>query len=742
MRATTLALLTLLLPVAAAAETYEAQIVVVGGDSGGTGAALAGARAGWRTIVINQRDWLGGMMTSGGIGVFDGHPFGQNSDALGYGLFGEFRQRLADLYPEHKGDIRTAYRYEPAVGAQVLERMAKELPLLTVLRRTRVVGVEREGRRLTAVRIEGQHTGMVKGKFFIDGTDGGDLAALAGVPYRLGTDDQNAIVMAYSVRSTLMRGPNAYLPFQTDPGTGKEIPPPYYERNYFFYVEDYNRRRDWWRGKKLPEPPAIWNPYGNLPILKPSAAAGEMKWDLNGDANDITQDQLVTCLIDDPEVGWYFRDDQGNPIPKRANLCFVKDDPSLDAATREKILQKLERAIKCRSLGLLYFMRNELAQLGGRNWGLCNDYGTEDHLPPQVYQREGRRIVGLQTLTEYDIDPTLEQDLPTGQAKSPPTPAPDSVGVQDYAIDIHRVDLGNAGAWVSLPWDTGVYQVPFGIMEPQDCDNLLVTTAVSATHVAYGSLRMDPMRMLLGQVAACAADLCLRPEQPIPVPELDVYVLQRELIRQGCMTAYFTDVPFDKDANGFVAWRWFVPTQILGARLLLTGFPDRTFREYAPMLRSHFAWMVVKAMQLAVQRPAASPYPDVPPDHFAFAAAATLNCYGLSDKPEGTPFQPDRALTRAELAHWMLVLAGQTPAAEASQTFKDVPPEHPLFAWVARAATMEADGVPLIEPIAPGFFAPDAPARRGEALSALQRVLFPSGMTAPEHRAGRALWAE
>ena len=250
------------------------------------------------------------------------------------------------------------------------------------------------------------------------------------------------------------------------------------------------------------------------------------------------------------------------------------------------------------------------------------------------------------------------------------------------------------------------------------------------------------------------------------VPDLDVYVLQRELIRQGCMTAYFTDVPYDKDAAGFVSWDWFVPTQILGARQILSGYPDRTFRDYAPMLRSHFAWTIVKAMRLTVQRLATSPYPDLAPDHFAFAAAATLHYYRLSDTPEGAPFEADRALTRGELARWLLIVMSRDSAAppvasgvsagrdapgtgsgryeigSGPQEFKDVPPEHPLFGWVMKALATEADGVPLMQPIAPGLFAPDAPARRGEALSALQRVLFPSGMTEPQFRAGRPLWAE
>lgn len=677
-----------------AAQPLSAPVVVYGASSAGTGAALASARLGRRTILIAETDWLGGMMTSGGIGVFDGNPIG-HSYGLSCGLFGEMKKRLADLYPQHGGDIRNAYRYEPAVGERVLEEMAAELPALRIVRNTRLVSAQVDGDRVVSLTVEGGHTGVVRGEVFIDGTDTGLLAARAGVPFRLGTDDSNGIVMAYSVRATFQKGPGAINPFATDPRTGEEIPPPHYADSYEDCVREVARRwSDHQANGRVLEGPMAFNEWGSLPVLDQALDGSVTKWDINGDANDITLDQIAEQLSTDPEVGEYFVDASGRPEARKACLDSVEDDPSLTAARRDLLMAKIEGCIRASSLGVLYYIRHSMRELGGAEWGLAPDYGTPDGLPPMVYRREGRRIVGCYTLTEHDLCPTFDQDYdggPSGVSTSQPVPFDDSIAVGDYAIDFHKVSRETGNVWFTLP----PYQVPYRILVPVNRSNLLVGSAVSATHGAYGTLRMDPLRMLMGQACGTAAHVALRGGTRA-LAEVDIREVQDLLIAQGVMLTYFGDVPYDPTSGGMTLGDLFIPTQVLALRAGLQGYADRTFRRHEFVTRDHFARLL--------------------------AAAAGLESVDL-DADGGT--RPDDPITRGEAARAVASAAGlSAPEAGPVRAYADVNAEL-RDAVEALAQPSRQDGLPTFAGVAPGLFAPGAPLTRAEGVRLLQRALLP-----------------
>ncbi len=708
-------------PSSAAAER-TAPVVVYGADSAGTGAAFASARLGRPTILIAEGQWLGGMMTSGGIGVFDGNPLG-HSYGLSCGLFGELKLRLARLYPQHGGEIRNAYRYEPAVGARVLEEMASELPALTILRDTRLVSAQVEGDRVVSLTLEGGFRGTVRGEVFIDGTDTGLLAARAGVPYRLGTDDRDGIVMAYAVRGTFQKGPGAINPFQRDPATGEELPPAYYSDSYRDCIEEIVWR---WKQRQemggVPEAPGVFNAWGDLPVLDPRQAPAVRKWDINGDANDITLDQIAEQLAGDPEVGDYFRDEAGRPVARKACVDQVMDDPALSPERRAAIVAKIEGCVRASCLGVLYYIRQWLYVFGGDQWGLAPDYGTPDGLPPKVYYREGRRIVGCYTLTERDLCPTFDTDYtggPKGTASSWAVPFDDAIAVGDYAIDFHKTSRETGNVWFSLK----PYQVPYRILVPVNRSNLLVGSAVSATHGAYGTLRMDPLRMLMGQACGTAAHLALRRRcermESVPIPEL-----QELLIAQGVMLSYFEDIPYDPQSGGMTLTDLFIPTQVLALRADLRGFPDRTFRRHDLLTRAQFARLLALSAGLA-DGPTAPLPADVEPGSFsAREIELTLGAGALAVDAAGR-FRPEEPITRGEAA-WAVWLAAGSPVAQRSEARPYTDVNDALRPAVsALAGASRQDGAPVFGGVAPGLFAPDAPLTRAEAARLLQRALLP-----------------
>lgn len=193
------------------------------------------------------------------------------------------------------------------------------------------------------------------------------------------------------------------------------------------------------------------------------------------------------------------------------------------------------------SLGLFYFLqndpevpvsiKNEVSQ-----WGLPRDeFEEHGHFPPMLYIREGRRLKGNVVLTEHDTQPA------EGILRTPVHP--DAIAICDYSIDSH----GNAPAGNLHPNVTeGVfnryvqpYQIPYRVILPADVDGLLVSCAVSATHVAFSSLRMEPTWTAIGQAVGIAAAISAKSGKAlrgIPVEEL-----QRKLHLQGAKTIYVTD---------------------------------------------------------------------------------------------------------------------------------------------------------------------------------------------------------
>ncbi|MCS7066085.1 MAG: FAD-dependent oxidoreductase, partial [Fimbriimonadales bacterium] len=216
-------------------------------------------------------------------------------------------------------------------------------------------------------------------------------------------------------------------------------------------------------------------------------------------------------------------------------------------------------------LGYLHYIQTVQGQ---RTLGLAEDeYRDNNHLPPILYVREARRIEGEVLLKQMDIIRARERLRP------------DAIAIGDYPMDSHAVrrvvvpegvdpsevlHMGEGEYWLFqyTPW----YQVPYGVIVPKGVEGLLVSSAVSATHVAYGTLRMEPVRMTLGQAAGVAAALSV--QTGIPPRRLNVEAIQRQLLKFGVYLYWFSDVNRHTEhfeAIQFLAARGYFIDRALGA---------------------------------------------------------------------------------------------------------------------------------------------------------------------------------
>jgi hypothetical protein len=193
------------------------------------------------------------------------------------------------------------------------------------------------------------------------------------------------------------------------------------------------------------------------------------------------------------------------------NIGYSYDYPEASYERRREIIREHETYQK----GWLYFIANDPrvpaeVQKEMRRWGLAKDEFTDNgHWPHQLYVREARRMVGHFVMTEHEL---LQR-----------RPIADSVGMGTYSIDSHNVQRYiSPEGWVENEGDIGVatpgpYGISYGSLAPKkaQCENLLVPVCVSSTHIAYGSIRMEPVFMILGQSAATAAVLALDARQAV-----------------------------------------------------------------------------------------------------------------------------------------------------------------------------------------------------------------------------------
>lgn len=506
-------------------ESYE--VVIYGATPGGIGAALGAARQGRRTLLLEPTDHLGGMLTSG-LGRTDILSL----EASG-AVFREFAGRVHAYYRDRYGeesaqvqDCNNGLFFEPSVAQHILQEMTRKETLLHIQLCAELKGVRVEGTQLLAIRVQ-THAGEQEfvGKVFVDGTYEGDLAAMAGVPYRLGRESREEWNEEYAGR--------LYMNFDESkevyPGSTGEGDDRIQAYNYRLCL---TRNRDNFIACTRP-PGYNRDEYALL-------------------ANDVTE-QRVKSIGD---VLNMLAVPNGKTDSNNHHYCMCSTDlpeentayADGDRRTRELFAKRQKEYIQ----GLLWFIQHdeelpEDFRKEALSWGYAADEFTAfDYFPPQLYVREARRILGEYTFTENDAR------LAPGLARAPIQF--DSIAIGDYPIDSHAVkkrepegqNMALEG-FLGLNWLSEIYQIPYGVIVPQAIDGLLVPVAVSASHMGFGTLRMEPCWMQLGFAAGIAADLAITRNTDVrlvPVDALQISLLDREQ-----RITYFEDVAWDHPAR-------------------------------------------------------------------------------------------------------------------------------------------------------------------------------------------------
>jgi hypothetical protein len=496
----------------------NADIVIVGGGTGGCAAALAAARNGLRVVMTEETDWTGGQLTAQAVPP-DEHPWIEAFGATR--AYREFRRRVRDYYrrnyplvPEARAKVDlnpgnggvSRLCHEPRVALAVLEEMMAPFRgggRLRILHEFKPAAADGERDRVKAVTVKNLRTGqevVLHAPYFLDATELGELLPLTKTEYVTGAESQAETGEPHA--SAIARPAN-HQPFtfcfamDYIEGEDHTIEKP---AHYDFWKDFRPRLTPPWPGRLLDwqwtEPQTLAAHRGYLdPLDKTADQAGTNLWTYRriADRRNFVEG---TYASDITLINW----------PQNDYLLGNLVDVSVQEA--EKHLQQAKEL----SLSLLYWMQTEAPRpdggMGWRGLRLRNDIvGTEDGLAKSPYIRESRRIKGEFTVLEQHVGTEARMKL-TGRPKDELTAEhfADSVGVGSYRIDLHPSTGGDNYIDISsLP-----FQIPLGALIPQRVENLLPAAKnLATTHITNGCYRLHPVEWNIGESAGALAAFCL-----------------------------------------------------------------------------------------------------------------------------------------------------------------------------------------------------------------------------------------
>ncbi|HEV7282981.1 MAG TPA: FAD-dependent oxidoreductase [Pirellulaceae bacterium] len=529
----------LVLPLAArAAEKPTYDLVVYGGTSAGVAAAVQAKRLGRSVALIESTHRLGGL-TTGGLGQTD---IG-NKSAIG-GISREFYGRVREHYSDPAAwnwQTREAYRdggqtktdanedamwtFEPSVALEIMNDLVREhdVPVFYGQRLDRSGdGVTKEGARIVAVRMESGET--YRGSYFIDATYEGDLLAEAGVSYAVGREPTDQYGESYngvqpqgpgSNNHNFVQGVDPYV-VKGDPSSGLL---PYIDPNGPGEPGAGDERIQAYCFRMC----LTDHPENRIPFAKP----------------DGYDERNFELLLRNYEAGYERVPWINSSMPNRKTDTNNRDGFSTDfigqnydypEASYEERATIVERH-RAHQQGLMWTLANhprvpEKIRKEVSRWGTCKDeFEREDGWQEQLYVREARRMIGPVVMTQQHC---LHREV-----------VEDSVGLAAYGMDSHHMQRyvtaeghvrneGNIETGVAGPYPIGYQAIT---PKRDECENLLVPVCVSASHIAFGSIRMEPVFMVLGQSAATAASLAL--DEKIPVQDVEYAALRTQLLKDA-----------------------------------------------------------------------------------------------------------------------------------------------------------------------------------------------------------------
>ncbi|MEM1134727.1 MAG: FAD-dependent oxidoreductase [Bacteroidota bacterium] len=509
------------------AAQYE--IVIVGATFSGIAAAINAAQYGHSVALVEEYDRVGGLMTNG-LSFTDFISF----ESLG-GTFLDYTRKVEEYYIEKYGkdaqqvkDCHFGIHAEPHVTELIFKQMLNIFPNIKVFLNYRIEHVSlgqphkamRKIKEIRCLNLKNGERYNFGGDIFIDATYEGDLAAFAGANYRIGRESREKYGEPLAGHIYYDKG--KILNGSTGEGDNRV-------QGYNFRVIMTNNADN-----RLPlTQPKNYNREEYLPIIK-ILNSGEIK-------NIFTEKGyggiLRTQMIPNQKAD--VNDIKNAPVRIALlgeNYAYPDGTPEI----RAQIIARHQQHI----LGLIYFLQYDTAvdkkfREDALQWGLAKDEFMENNnFPPRLYIREARRTMGKYIFTQNDVTPLPGTFvIPFKQ---------DAIAIGDYALNCHGVQPPSLypsiaeGDYNFIP---PPFQIPFGVIVPNRFDNLLVSVAISSSHVGFTGIRLEPVWTALGQAAGLTAHLAL--QNKTPVTKIPIKVLQALLHQNKAKTSYISDI----DAN-------------------------------------------------------------------------------------------------------------------------------------------------------------------------------------------------
>ena len=497
-------------------DSSEYDVIVIGGGAGGTSAAIQSARNGAKTLLIEETDWLGGMLTSAGVSAVDGNY------KLPSGFWGEFKDSLVSHYGSLEA-LKTGWvsntLFEPRVGNQILKSIAKKENNLKILFSTEVNSVT----KLDFYKTKNYNfnvkssKGNFLSKVLIDATELGDVLPMIDEDYDLGMDSREMYGedIAPEKNNDIIQDLTFVMILKNYKKSVKIEKPKNYDPSEFYCST---------ASINCPESDkALWTPkqmmnYGELPNGKIM-----INWPIYG--ND-----YYSNLI---EMNY----DERNEVFKNA---------------------------KEKSLRYLYYIQDEL---GYDNYSLSDDeFDTDDNFPPIPYYREARRIKGKVTFSLDYIKKPFDQIHPLYRT---------GILVGDYPVDHHHdahPDRYNLPQLAFYPIPS--YSLPIGSIISKKNPNFLVAEkSISVSNLVNGTTRLQPVVLQIGQIAGLIASESVK--NNINTHQIDIRNIQKKFLDKGGYIQPYLDV--EKNHPFFKAYQRIGSTGILKGTGINVGWSNQTW---------------------------------------------------------------------------------------------------------------------------------------------------------------------
>ena len=515
-------------------EIYNADIIIYGGTSAAIIAAVEVVKSGKTVLIVSPEQHLGGL-TSGGLGFTD-----TGNKAVIGGLSREFYHRVWLHYKDDAawnwqnqsdfgnkgqgtvamdGEFRTMWLFEPHVAEKVFEDFVKENNIKVLrgewLDRNKGV-VKKKGENISFSTLSGK---VFKGKIFIDATYEGDLIAAAGINFHVGREGNakynetfNGVQTGVFQHDHHFKSNISPYKIKDDPSSGL-LPYISAEPPGEFGAADKKIQAYCFRMCMTN------HPENSVPFPKP-------------DNYDASKYELLLREFNTGRNDWFSKFDvlPNKKTDTNNHGAFSSDFIGMNYDYPEADYQRRAEIIKQHydyQAGLLWFVANDprvpyAIRTKMASYGLAKDeFKDNNHWPLQIYVRESRRMIGDYITTEHDVMQRIE--------------TPESIGMGSYHIDSHNTQrYVTSEGYVQNEGDIGVkppgpYRISYGSIIPkkEECTNLFVPVCVSSSHIAYGSIRMEPVFMILGQSAAVAA--CLAIDEKCAIQDVSYNQLKKLL---------------------------------------------------------------------------------------------------------------------------------------------------------------------------------------------------------------------